>query len=365
MEDYVLKKSRKNGRSLGKESIQQYVKAVIDLHNQHRKNNSSIPDIKVRGPLVNAFLDTHAREKAKEKRDALDDRGENTLGDGYDEEEYQRIGEHFLKNKNSAIGCRDRLCFVLGHSILGRSQTTLGVQFADLYSMALPPIGVTPCIALAITINFSKSNQYGKVEVASSIRHRHAETCSVGALAFSLFSRFHFENEPFPDFSCRNNWYKISLFPSNRDLLQPIDYKTHSRSYTDVLGATFVGTSKVTHASRKSAMNIMAQKDVSSDQQSLAGRWVDNRRMGNYNSSLPIQAMKGLAGFDPLSRYDYFLSRAEVVPSEDLQKMIFPKVDYWINKFKNKDRVQDDKAGPKFLKLLKHLRIVFLQVKNK
>ncbi|KAG2235409.1 hypothetical protein BDF21DRAFT_457790 [Thamnidium elegans] len=41
--------------------------------------------------------------------------------------------------------------------------------------------------------------------------------------------------------------------------------------------------------------------------------------------------------------------------------MVFPKVDYWIDRFNNKDHVQEDRAGPKSLKLLKYLRIVFLQ----
>lgn len=69
-------------------------------------------------------------------------------------------------------------------------------------------------------------------------------------------------------------------------------------------------------------MNIMAQKNVSSDQQSLAGRWVDNRKMGNYNVSFPMQAMKDLAGLDPDSKYDYFLPRGEVLPFEELQKIV-------------------------------------------
>ena len=103
------------------ESISQYIKSIINLHNQHRKNNNTLTDIKVRGPLVNAFLDTHAREKAKEMREDFDDCGDNTtLTDGYDEDEY------FLENQSSPTGfCRDRLCFLLGHAILGRSQTTL------------------------------------------------------------------------------------------------------------------------------------------------------------------------------------------------------------------------------------------------
>ncbi|KAG2235408.1 hypothetical protein INT48_005758, partial [Thamnidium elegans] len=257
--DNVLKKSKKDGKSLGKESIQQYVKAVIDPHNQHRRNNSSIPYIKVRGPLVRAFIDTYSKKKVQEKRDCTENRSDATLGDGYDEEDYQRIGEYFFERKYNVISCGDRLCFVLSHSILGRSQTTLGIQFADLYSMKMPQVGVTPIISLVITNNFSKSNQYG-------------------ALAFSLFSRFRFENEPFPDFSCRQNWYKASLFPSNGGVFKPIDYKLIS----------------------------------------LAGRWVDNRRMGNYNASLPMQAMKDLAGFDPDSKHDYFLPRGEVLPYEGL-----------------------------------------------
>lgn len=65
---------------MGRESILQYVKAVSDLHNQHcRVNSSTISNKTVRGPLVQAFLDTHARERVKQKRDAFEDRGDNTL----------------------------------------------------------------------------------------------------------------------------------------------------------------------------------------------------------------------------------------------------------------------------------------------
>ncbi|KAI9269637.1 hypothetical protein EDC94DRAFT_375908 [Helicostylum pulchrum] len=86
--------------------MQQYIKAVIDLHTQHRRNNGTIPQTKVRGPLVTAFLDTYSREKAKEKRDFVEDCSDDTLGDGYDEDDYQRIGGYFFKNKNNAIDCR-------------------------------------------------------------------------------------------------------------------------------------------------------------------------------------------------------------------------------------------------------------------
>lgn len=319
----------------------------------------------VRGPLVQAFLDTHARERVKQKRDAFEDRGDNTLNDGYNREEFKDIAHHFLQERNDITGCRDRLCFLLGHAILGRSQTTLGIQLADLFHLELDAQGVTKCIALVITISFGKTNQHGKIEYGSAIRSRNVEECAIGALSFSLFSRFHFENEPFPDFTSREHWYNTSLFPSNNksDKSQAIKYKTHSRSYAEAFQATNIHTSKVTHASRKSALNMMAQQNVSSDQQGIHGRWVQDRRTGCYNSSVPVQALKSLAGFDPHSRYDYFLPRAEVVPPRDLQLMIFPEVEYWLERFNARDNgIQKDKAGPKFLKMLCELRIVFLQV---
>lgn len=45
----------------------------------------------------------------------------------------------------------------------------------------------------------------------------------------------------------------------------------------------------------------------------------------------------------------FILGRSQVLPSEELQQMVFPNVDYWINRFDKKDRTQEDWVGPKFL----------------
>lgn len=71
--------------------------------------------------------------------------------------------------------------------------------------------------------------------------------------------------------------------------------------------------------------------------------------------------MKTLTGF-PKEDPNYFLSRAIIDPSEALQAMAFDNVDYWLAKFKHNDEVQEDIAGHNFLKLVKHLRVVFLRV---
>lgn len=353
-----------------------YVKAVANLHEQHCKLDSSLSNVVVRRPLVTTFLKNHVRVKAMEKRRRFDDRSINTLNDGYNKQEFKQIGEYFMREKNSVKGCRDRLSFLISHAILARSQNTCNIEFADCSSLELPTLGVARCIALVITINFGKTNQHGKIEYGSTIRHRDPETCCIGALAFSLFSRFHYENQSFPDFTSRENWYETQLLPSDNDATKGISYNTHSKVYDDAFIHNNIDTSKKTHASRKSAMNIMSLSGVNGDQQSIAGRWVQSRRVASYNSTLPIEALKSLADFDPNNRYDYFLPRAEVIPPQDLQKMIFPKVEYWLNLFhsnkqqaleKGMDReevvkIQEDNAGPNFLILLQELRIVFLQV---
>lgn len=88
--------------------------------------------------------------------------------------------------------------------MLCRSQTVIGMQFADLFSLQIDNQGVTCCLSLVATITFGKTNQHGKIEYGSSVRHRDVLVCSVGALAMNLFSRFHFENKPFPNFTKRS-----------------------------------------------------------------------------------------------------------------------------------------------------------------
>ncbi|KAI8880899.1 hypothetical protein K501DRAFT_157374, partial [Backusella circina FSU 941] len=66
----------------------------------------------------------------------------------------------------------------------------------------------------------------------------------------------------------------------------------------DAFAAKSITISKATYTSKKSGVNIMSLAGVSDEQQSIAERWVCNRKTGHYNSSLPIEALKALANFD-------------------------------------------------------------------
>lgn len=244
--------------------------------------------------------------------------------------------------------------------MLCRSETTLGMQFADMFSILIENQGVSECISLVSTITFGKTNQHGKIEYGSSVRHRQVEVCSVGALAVNLFSRFHFENEAFPDFTTRSAWYDTFVIKGETPFI-PLSYDTQRKVYVETFKKVGIHTSKVTHANRKSALNMIAQENVSGDQQRMVGRWGTDRMVGCYVSSLPVEAMKSLAGFS--GRNDnYFLPRSVVVPAANLQVLVFPDIEFWQEKFKNGSGVQEDIAGPNFLTLLSQLRVVFLQV---
>ncbi|CAO3682377.1 unnamed protein product [Rhizopus microsporus] len=218
---------------------------------------------------------------------------------------WKKVSGYFLTERNNHLGCRDKLCFLISHVMLCRSQTALGMN---------------------------------------------------------LFLRLHFENEPFPDFTRRKNWYETMVFKGD-DRFTPITYRAQHKMYIDVFKRVGIHFSKTTHANRKSALNMIAQENVSNDQQKMVSRWGTDPMVGCYISSLPVELMKGLAGFPP-HQGSYFLSRAVVIPPKHLQVLVFPDIQFWKEKFDNSDGVQEDTSGPNFLGLLAQLRVVFLQ-KNK
>ena len=79
--------------------------------------------------------------------------------------------------------------------------------------------------------------------------------------------------------------------------------------------------------------------------------------------------MRRTAGFQHASS-SYFLPRAGIEPPQSLKRLIFPWLEDWEVRFKNRAAGKrwkdggldkDDIAGQQFLKLLKQLRIILLQ----
>ncbi|EIE88996.1 hypothetical protein RO3G_13707 [Rhizopus delemar RA 99-880] len=363
LKDYVLTRGNKFKKNadgspapLGRESVLAYVKAVVDLYHQQVEAGFNKHTM-ARGPIVKRFLDTHTKKEARRKRTEYEDRGKNTLNDGYTDQELLRINQYFLI-QNNIFSLRNKVCFSMSHAMLMRSETALGTQLPDLFIMELKNQGPYTCFAIVATITFGKTNKDGKIQYGSALRHRDVEVCPHGAFAQYFFSLFHHQNLPFPNFSTRRDWYDTYLFP-NTTGDGSITYSEQAKIYKQVLRYCGVHSSKLTHINRKSAINMVANEGVSGDQQRQVGRWGSDRMVGCYLSGLPVDAIKVLAGFTT-RKGDYFINRGSIEPSEELRKMVFPWIEYWREKFYRKE-VEDDIAGPNFLDLMDYLRTVFLQ----
>ncbi|ORE16100.1 hypothetical protein BCV71DRAFT_272567 [Rhizopus microsporus] len=92
--------------ALGRGSILAYVKAIADMYSKQKALGLNIHDPS-RAPLARTFLDTFKKEKVK-----------------------------------NHLGCRDKFCFLISHANHCRSQTALGMQFADLFSLVLESQGI-------------------------------------------------------------------------------------------------------------------------------------------------------------------------------------------------------------------------------
>ena len=98
---------------------------------------------------------------------------------------------------------------------------------------------------------------------------------------------------------------------------------------------------------------------ISSDDISKHGKWNEDVLSNVYLSQINQRVIRGLAGFSPDGRF-YHLARSQVVPDEELATMVFPEIEDWESKIAD-GKLEVDYSRNNFLKLMKYLRVVFLQ----
>ncbi|KAF1327260.1 hypothetical protein FI667_g7764, partial [Globisporangium splendens] len=108
-------------QALGFESIDAYVKAIVDLYQQQKSlgmNEESHP----RGMALRALVDLLKRSEVTRKREAYADRGVGTVLDGYNVEDMKALSSFWL-SQQSGVALRDRVDFLLGHALLARGES--------------------------------------------------------------------------------------------------------------------------------------------------------------------------------------------------------------------------------------------------
>ena len=147
--------------------------------------------------------------------------------------------------------------------------------------------------------NVTQTNQEGKSQYGLAFRHKHVERCAVGALGLYLFVRYHVQNEPWPPFHDREQWYKTKLLAKEGAPYYSLTYQAHN----SVLTAAFISAKclylKGTHVGRREGCKLADMMDVPDAQMRRLGRWDHSRMTQHYSTDLPRQGARMLAGHEP------------------------------------------------------------------
>lgn len=313
-----------------------------------------------------------ARGQNQRRRDEYTDRGLATMRDGYTASQIpdlsRKVWSLCLGASSVEQHFRTQLCFFFGNSMLLRLSNRLPIELPDLFSMPLAnegPKGQGWC--LVTVMGQGKTNQHGRLEYGSALRHRDHRSCLIGTLAIYFFWRWHCSGEAFPCFRTSQDWYNIKVLKrDNLHLAECLSDSTAASWTRRLYSEAGIKSSKVTHAGRVSGTKLAEANGVSEDQIRRGGRWNSDQMTGCYLTTLPRGFMRGVADFDPEYASSYFLPRDSVAPPALLLSRVWPDLDRWqaahLERADATETVEPNLAAGGFLELLQRLRSVFLQV---
>lgn len=88
---------------------------------------------------------------------------------------------------------REHFALAIRHAMLLRDEDLRRLRFSSMFMMTLPrQLGESQrAISLLFYMKMGKTNTTGRKEYACAVRHREVFRCSIGALGFYFFDRFH------------------------------------------------------------------------------------------------------------------------------------------------------------------------------
>ena len=151
---------------------------------------------------------------------------------------------------------------LLGHCGLHRGSERRAFELSDFrtYPCLIDSLEFTCLIGIVWK---TKQNQYSYVQHSPFLRCIDALECPIGALAFNLFFRFNFDNEPFPDLSNKASWYDIKLFPTKDNNQKEITADALLKYVKKMLNDCNINTGKnITHIGRKTQIRVLDNHGV-------------------------------------------------------------------------------------------------------
>ena len=183
---------------LGESSIDQYIKAIVDLYTTQVSSNQN-HHAHPRGSALKAWKKSSAYQERDRNRDTQRDRGVGGIQDGYTDDELVKVCDYFFAT-GSELDLRDRMTFLFNHMLLLRGEDTRMLELADILTIDFKDEGPTECPALVLQFDGGKTNKNHANQYVAAIRHKNVRTCAISAMAMYFFMRWQKGSESFPTF---------------------------------------------------------------------------------------------------------------------------------------------------------------------
>jgi hypothetical protein len=317
------------------------------------------------------YISSLQQQEARRRKAQLADKGTDTLLDGYNMEQFEKVCESLWQESEVSPECHFRTLvdFLLSHYMLERGCNRRGAEISDVHTFEFPNEGPTRCTPLIFTSREGKENKYGRLQTIGALRHRKPLLCLLSALAFYFLYRWDLTDEELPDFGERAAWYNIQLLASSTHgrsrgrgstTEQPLSYSSQLDWINKALEYAGIDSKKKTHIGRGSAARLAELLGVSEEQIRRQGWWDQDVVIGCYLNSLPREFMRVMAGH-PAHMGCFEIPRANVTPPDELLSMIWPGLDQWKDRFGPGHGQVHDLAAMGFTNLLFSLREIVLQ----
>jgi hypothetical protein len=289
-------------------------------------------------------------------------------------DQIERIEEYFFSlghatNVRSVFSSlRNRFTFLMTtHGIL-RGESLFKCELSDLFGVTTHKKDVDPhpCYVLMMHIATGKTNGYIKL-YGRVCRHKDAKLCAIGALGMYLLYRFEKTREfaPPPDFTDNSNWFDWKLltdFQRGPDNFYSKELKniSYTKAIKDACNRLQIPTHHFAHIGRVLGHHAGEENEDNQEDLRILGNWDPSTQDKYYSKQMPMKIIKSRGGFVKADHY-HFNPRTAVIPSIELQRMIFPWIEEAKEKLLENDPQCQRRTAIAFLDLMEKLRIVILQ----
>ncbi|KAG1168535.1 hypothetical protein G6F70_008986 [Rhizopus microsporus] len=137
------------------ETIQQYIKAVVNLHAMQFSRNI-LGEASAHGVALCAWLKNRRHSERQRKRESYRDRARHTAQDGCTFEELVKLSLFYFK-EGKEKSFRNRMLFLMQHMMLLPDENTRDMELCDLLPLEFKDEGFSECPVWVLRLDHGKT----------------------------------------------------------------------------------------------------------------------------------------------------------------------------------------------------------------